>query len=172
MKDGVSMNYELKEMSLDLISKELYDMYQDIPLKESGSTNLCNGLPFEAFGSYLEKELARKFQRVSFYDTPTIIYILFVENYPVGYIGLRTEIDENGRKWSGNFYYVIRKSERGKGYGNVILKLALDEFRKMKFNEVVSNASAGNVTSVKVIENNGGVFIKEINGSRYYQIEL
>ena len=70
------------------------------------------------------------------------------------------------------FYYVIRKSERGKGYGNVILKLALDEFRKMKFNEVVSNASAGNVPSVKVIENNGGVFIKEINGSRYYKIEL
>ena len=47
------MNYELKELSLDLISKELYDMYQDIPLKESGSTNLCNGLPFEVFGSYL-----------------------------------------------------------------------------------------------------------------------
>ena len=50
--------------------------------------------------------------------------------------------------------------------------LALDEFRKMKFSEVVSNASAENVTSVKVIENNGGVFIKEINGSRYYKIEL
>ena len=132
MKDGVNMNYELKELSLDLISKELYDMYQDIPLKESGSTNLCNGLPFEVFGSYLEKELARKFQKVSFYDTSTIIYILFVNNYPIGYIGLRTEIYENWRKWSGNFYYVIRKSERGKGYGTVMLKLALDEFRKMK----------------------------------------
>ena len=79
MKDGVNMNYELKELSLDLISKELYDMYQDIPLKESGSTNLCNGLPFEVFGSYLEKELARKFQKVSFYDTPTIIYIFLLD---------------------------------------------------------------------------------------------
>ena len=78
MKDGVSVNYELKEMSLNLMSEELYNMYQDIPLKESGSTNLCNGLPFEVFGSWLEKELARKFQKVSFYDTPTIIYILFV----------------------------------------------------------------------------------------------
>ena len=55
MKDGVSMNYELKEMSLNLMSEELYNMYQDIPLKESGSTNLCNGLPFEVFASGLEK---------------------------------------------------------------------------------------------------------------------
>lgn len=172
MKDGVSVNYELKEMSLNLMSEELYNMYQDIPLKESGSTNLCNGLPFEVFASWLEKELVRKFQKVSFYDTPTIIYILFVNNYPVGYIGLRTEIDENWRKWSGNFYYAIRKSERGKGYGNIILKLALDEFRKMEFKEVVSNSSAGNIASAKVIENNGGIFIKEINGSRYYKIEL
>ena len=166
------MNYELRELSLDLKSKELYDMYQDIPLKESGSTNLCNGLPYKVFGSYLEKELARKFQKVSFYDTPTIIYILFVNNYPVGYIGLRTEIDENWTKWSGNIYYVIRKSERGKGYGNIIFKLALDEFRKMKFDEIEANASSGNIASAKVIENNGGIFIKEMNGSRYYKIKL
>ena len=166
------MNYELRELSLDLKSKELYDMYQDIPLKESGSTNLCNGLPYGVFGSYLEKELARKFQKVSFYDTPTTTYILFVNNYPVGYIGLRTELDENWRKWSGNIYYVIRKSERGKGYGNVILKLALDEFRKMKFEEIEANASSGNIASAKVIENNGGIFIKEMNGSRYYKIKL
>lgn len=166
------MNYELKELSLTLKNKELYDMYQDIPLKEPGSTNLCNGLPYEVFDSYLEKELARKFQKVSFYDTPTIIYILFVNNYPVGYIGLRTEIDENWRKWSGNFYYAIRKTERGKGYGNVMLKLALDEFRKMKFNEIESNVSAGNIASAKIIENNGGIFIKEINDSKYYKIKL
>ena len=31
---------------------------------------------------------------------------------------------------------------------------------------------AGNVASAKVIENNGGIFIKEINGSRYYKIKL
>lgn len=39
----------MEEISLDLISKELYDMYQDITQKESDSINLCDGLPFEAF---------------------------------------------------------------------------------------------------------------------------
>ena len=42
----------------------------------------------------------------------------------------------------------------------------------MEFKEGVSNSSAGNIASAKVIENNGGIFIKEINGSRYYKIEL
>lgn len=166
------MKYELKELSLELNDKKLYDMYQDIPLKESGSTNLCNGLPYEVFINYLEKELARKYQNISYYDTPTIIYILYVNNLPVGYIGLRTEIDDNWKKWSGNFYYVIRKSERGKGYGSKMLELALEEFRKMKFKEVESHASAGNVPSAKVIENNGGIFLKEIEGARYYKIVL
>ena len=42
---------------------------------------------------------------------------MYVNEYPVGYIGLRTKNDENCNKWSGNFYYVIRLLERNKGYG-------------------------------------------------------
>ena len=37
------MKYELKELNMQMGLLE-YGMYQDIPLKESGSTNLCNGL--------------------------------------------------------------------------------------------------------------------------------
>ena len=48
-------------------------MYQDIPLKDHGSTNLCNGLPYEVFESYIERELLRKFQTDSLYDTLTTI---------------------------------------------------------------------------------------------------
>ena len=89
-----------------------YEMYQDIPLKESGSTNLCNGLPYEVFKAYLESQLARKYQNISEYDTPTVTYIMYVNDIPVGYISLRTKIDNQWKRWSGNFYYVIRISER------------------------------------------------------------
>ncbi len=165
------MKYELKELNIQMNLPE-YEMYQDIPLKESGSTNLCNGLPYEVFKNYLETQLARKFQTVNYYDTPTVIYILYVNEKPVGYIGLRTKIDENWKKWSGNFYYAIRMSERKKGYATKMLELALIEFRKMGFKEVFSNSSAGNVGSAKVIENNGGIFINEDEGTRYYKILL
>lgn len=165
------MKYELKELNMNMGITE-YEMYQDIPLKESGSTNLCNGLPYEVFKTYLEGQLARKYQNISEYDTPTVIYIMYVNDIPVGYIGLRTKIDDQWKKWSGNFYYAIRISERKKGYGTKILKLALDEFKKLGFKEIYGQSSAGNIASAKVIENNSGILLKEIDGTRYYKIEL
>lgn len=107
------MKYELKELNIQMGILE-YEMYQDIPLKESGSTNLCNGLPYEVFHNYLETQLARKYQIVNCYDTPTMIYILYANDRPIGYIGLRIEIDENWKKWSGNVYYAMRMSDRKK----------------------------------------------------------
>lgn len=165
------MKYELKELNMQMGLLE-YEMYQDVPLKESGSTNLCNGLPYEVFKNYLETQLSRKYQIVNYYDTPTNTYIMYVNGLPVGYICLRTEIDENWKKWSGNVYYVIRKSERKKGYATKMLELALIEFKKMNFKEVFCNSSAGNINSAKVIEKNGGIFLDEDEGTRYYKIVL
>lgn len=165
------MKYELKELNLDMGISE-YEMYQNIPLKESGSTNLCNGLPFDVFKNYLESQLARKYQNISFYDTPTITYIMYVNNVPVGYICIRTKIDDNWKRWSGNFYYAISVNERKKGYGKKILELALDEFRKLGFKEIYGQSSEGNIASAKVIENNGGILLEEIDGTKYYKIKL
>ncbi len=161
----------LKELNLNMGIKE-YEMYQDIPAKESGSTNECYGIPYENFKEYLQKEINRKYNQVTSDDTPTITYIMYADDTPVGIICLRTQIDENWKKWSGNFYYKIRKSERNKGYGTEILRLALKEFKNLGFNEVYGQSSKGNIASAKVIENNGGIFIEEVNGTKYYKIEL
>ena len=165
------MNYYLKELDLNM-GKDVYDMYQDIPAKESGSTNDCFGLNFDEFPKYLEKEINRKNNKVTYDDTPTITYIMYVDNNPVGLICLRTELDDNWMKWSGNFYYRVRLSERHKGYGTKMLELALEEFRKLGFEEVYGQSSAGNIGSAKVIENNGGILLNENNGTRYYKIIL
>lgn len=161
----------LKELNIYMGIKE-YEMYQDIPAKESGSTNECYGIPYENFKEYLQKEINRKYNQVTSDDTPTITYIMYADDNPVGIICLRTQIDENWKKWSGNFYYKIRKSERNKGYGTEILRLALKEFKNLGFNKVYGQSSKGNIASAKVIENNGGIFIEEVNGTKYYRIEL
>ena len=165
------MNYVLKELNLNM-GKDEYEMYQDIPAVESGSTNECYGILYEDFKKYLEAEIKRKDNNVTLEDTPTITYIMYVDDKPVGLICLRTEIDENWMKWSGNFYYRIRLSERNKGYGTKMLELALDKFRKLGFKEVYGQSSDGNIASSKVIENNGGIFLYEENGSKYYKIVL
>ncbi len=53
-----------------------------------------------------------------------------------------------------------------------MLKLALIEFKKIHFKEIFCNSSAGNIGSAKVIENNGGIFLYENEGTRYYKIIL
>lgn len=165
------MSCYLKELNLNM-GKNEYDMFQDIPAKESGSTNECYGIPYDEFKKYLEKEINRKNNRVTYDDTPTISYIMYDDNKPIGLICLRTEIDDNWMKWSGNFYYRIRLTDRKKGYGTKILALALDEFKKMGFKEVYGQSSNENVGSAKVIENNGGILLDEKDGIRYYKIVL
>lgn len=123
------MNYELKEVSLEMGKKE-YEMFQEIPAKVLGSINLCNGIPYEIFSNYLEQLISNKYTNLNYFGTPTITYIMYVNNYPVGSIGLRTEIDNNWLNWSGNIYYSVRPSEQKKGYATKMLELALLEFKK------------------------------------------
>lgn len=166
------MLYELKELSLDLLNKDLYDMYQDIPNGDNGQTNDAFGLNEDEFKDYIIKQINRKNNKVTFDDTPTITYIMYVENKPVGFICLRTEIDDNWMKWSGNFYYQVRLSERRKGYATKMLEIGLNELKKIGFDIVYGQSSAGNIGSAKTIENNNGIFIKENEGTRYYKILL
>lgn len=161
---------KLKKLTLD-VSKQEYDMYQDIPSKENGSTNLCYGIPFENFSSFVESKLAREFNKISEYDTPTIIYIAYVNDYPIGYFGIRTRINNQWKKWSGNIYYVIRKTERNKHYATRLLKLAFDECKKLGMKVVHLQSSKGNIASQKVIENNNCVLIKDC-GTLYYKKDL
>lgn len=165
------MEFILKDLHMAMGQPE-WEMYQDIPVKEPGSTNLCRGLPLDVFPAWLESQIARKFQRISYYDTPTTVCLLYADGVPVGYIGIRTEIDESWKRWSGNLYYTVRQSARGKGYGTKMLALALDKCREMGMTEVFANASAGNTASARVIEKNGGVLLEEVEGSRYYRIKL
>ncbi len=166
------MNYELKELSLDLLNKELYDMYQDIPDGDNEQTNDAYGLNEIKFKEYIIKQINRKNNKVSLEDTPTITYIMYVNNRPVGFICLRTEIDDNWKKWSGNFYYQVRLSERRKGYATKMLELGLIKLKELGFDVVYGQSSKVNIGSAKTIENNNGILIREEKGIRYYKIDI
>ena len=51
-----------------------------------------------------------------------------------------------------------------------MLKLTLNEFRKMKFDEVLVNTANKNIASINIIENNGGSLLSEENDVKYYII--
>ena len=58
----------------------------------------------------------------------------------------------------GHVGYFVDRDVRGRGYGTLILKLALIELRKVGVGDVLVTCDADNDRSRRVIERNGGVF--------------
>lgn len=58
----------------------------------------------------------------------------------------------------GHIGYDVRPSERRKGYGTLMLRLALDEARKLGLRRVLITCDTDNIASAKIIEKNGGIF--------------
>ncbi len=141
----------------DCITKKVYEMYQDIPKEEIGSINKLNGVSFDEFkeitNDYIkeEKEINEKL------NTTTNRYILFDGNNPIGEVGIRTTLNDFWMNKGSQIYYKIRKKERGKGYGNIILSLALVEAKKLGFKKVRINCNNENIASKKIIIKNGGI---------------
>jgi len=63
-------------------------------------------------------------------------------------------------------------SERGKGYGNKILSLLLDECKKIGIMKVQIGANLNNIASNKIIVKNDGILFKTSESKNFYYVEL
>lgn len=88
-------------------------------------------------------------------------YWLVENNIIIGAVNIRHRLNEYLLKYDGHIGGGIRPSMRGKGYGNVMLSLALDIVRDMGMKRVIITCNKGNTASEKVILKNGGVFESE-----------
>jgi len=75
----------------------------------------------------------------------------------IGRISLRPQLNDALRQRGGNIGYAIRKSERGKGYGKLMLQLVLPEVRKAGLDKVLITCHDKNTSSQKIIERAGGI---------------
>jgi len=140
----------------ECISYKLYEMYQDIPNQEVGSTNELKDISYEEFLKISKKYIDEETKINEKLNTTTLRYVLFVDDLPVGEVGIRTTINDYWENRGSQIYYKIRLSERGKNYGNKILNLALMEAKKIGFKKIRINCDNRNVASKKIILNNGG----------------
>ncbi|MDO8620433.1 MAG: GNAT family N-acetyltransferase [bacterium] len=76
----------------------------------------------------------------------------------IGGVDIRHRLTDHLLKSGGHIGYAIRPSERGKGYGNKILELALPKAKELGIMSALVTCRKDNVASAKVIEKNGGVF--------------
>lgn len=149
------MNVKLIPLS-SCINKELYEMYQDIPASEIGSTNKLNGVNYDKFLNIMDAYILEETNINPESNTTTKRYILSVDNVFVGEVGIRTTLNDFWINKGSQIYYKIRVSERGKGYGNVILSLTLNEAKQLGFKKVRINCDNDNIPSKKIILKNGG----------------
>lgn len=82
-------------------------------------------------------------------------------NIIVGIVDVRHELPEK-HFYSGHIGYSVRPSERRKGYGTEILRLGVEKAKKLNIKKILVVCSKNNIASIKVIENNNGIFEKEI----------
>ncbi len=95
---------------------------------------------------------------------PDSVFFLYNinEKKMIGAVNIRHELNDYLLQYGGHIGDGIRPSERGKGYGNKIIELALEECKKLKIDRVLMTCNKDNIPSKKTIIHNGGVYENEV----------
>lgn len=151
---------------------EIYNMLQEIGSNDNGFHNKVYGMSYHQFREWLENECSVDAGNLEEWMVPQTSYWLFDDEKPIGYGRLRHYLNEQLTETSGHIGYAIRSTERGKGYGNQILSLLLEECKKLNIRKVQIGANSNNVLSNKVIKKNGGILIRVSKNKNFYHIDL
>lgn len=155
------MKAELQKLSIKE-NVEIYDMLQEIPEEEYGFKNSCNGKSYDDFIKWLEKsDRISKGINLDVGMVPQTIYWLYIDGKPVGMGKLRHKLTEALMEKGGHGGYAIRPSCRSNGYGKLLLKLLLEEAKKLDISSVYLTIQNENIHSIKVALANGGVIQKK-----------
>lgn len=165
------MKCYLKKLSDEIDDLE-YMMYQEIPEKENGAFNNFKGASLIDYYVLIKRRISEEFQELDSLNTPRITYIMYVDGYPVGEIMIRPKLNDYWRLYSGNIGYKIRPSERNRGYGTIMLGLALEKCREFDLNVIYLQCMKINEYSNKVIIKNGGKLVNTDETVNYYKIIL
>lgn len=93
---------------------------------------------------------------------PSTTFWLVLGNNYLGGANIRHRLNKNLKKIGGHIGYEIDAQFRQKGYGTLILKLALRKAKKLGIKKVLVTCDQTNLASKKIIEKNGGVLDNKI----------
>ena len=161
------MKYELRKLSIKE-GNDVYQMLQEIPKGENGFENPANGLSFDEYFLWLKRNDDMS-NAVGLEDwmVPQTIYWLIIEGVPVGFGKVRHYLTDKLKEDGGHVGYAIRPSQRGKGYGKLLLNLLLAEANNLGIETVLVTIRNENKPSIQVALANGGVITK-VDEVRHY----
>lgn len=150
--------------------REFYDMLQHIGAKENGFLNSAYGIPYADFPAYLTRKVDMA-QGIGLEDwmVPASTFWLMADGVPVGQGNLRHRLTDALREQGGHIGYAVASDHRGKGYGRELLRLMLEEARRMgTTEEILVTVYPDNAASRRVAEANGGQLRRETEERVYY----
>ncbi len=147
----------------------LYAMAQECPSEENGFLNGAHGLLRTGYASWVlrQDEIARGMKLPPGFVRQTI-YWLYDDYRPVGSAKLRYELTAALRVEGGNIGYGVRPSERGKGYGRLLLGLMLAEAGRQGLDRVLITINNDNLPSLRVARANGGRLARQTDERSYF----
>ncbi len=77
------------------------------------------------------------------------------KSYFIGEISIRHTLSDALREYGGNIGYGVRYGEWGKGYGTLMLKLALEKAKSLALERILITCDDDNIASARVMEKNG-----------------
>jgi len=89
-------------------------------------------------------------------------YWVMEDEKVIGTSRLRPKLNERFEKIGGNIGYDVSPSYRRKGYGKKVLKMTLEEAKKIGMREVLITCNDSNIGSCKIIEANNGELIDKV----------
>lgn len=150
--------------------RAFYDMLQHIGPKENGFINHACGIPYDEFPAYIAKkvDMARGVG-LEDWQVPASTFWLMADGVPVGQGNLRHRLTDALREAGGHIGYAVADHHRGKGYGKALLRLLLEEARRMGITEeILVTVYPDNAASRRVAEANGGQLRRETEERVYY----
>jgi len=153
--------------------QDVYDMLVEIGPGENGFVNSGFNIDFSQFPAFIRKNIAMsQGENLLPQHVPQTIFWLYMDSYPVGFGKLRHYLNEDLRKSGGHIGYTIRPSERGKGYGTVMLTELLKSAESLGIKDIMLTCVENNIASRRVIELNNGVLEENEIGKCNYWIHL
>ena len=132
---------------------QAYDAYAQLGISTYGMTDPRSCDIFEKYENYrLERNLKP--------DRVGSDYYWLVDDerdYFVGEVAIRHRLNDALNLRGGHIGYVIRYNEWGKGYGTLMLKLALEKAKERGLDKVLITCNDSNIASARVMEKNGCV---------------
>ena len=145
-----------KESAL-LMLDEIKAVDAGLPWQYSGLANLEEATSYEDWVKEKANEKNGIDLRDGYVPCTTLFLKRMSDNKVCGSISIRHELNEFLFNFGGHIGYSVTPSERGKGYGKLQLKMALEIAKDLGIEKCLITADKTNTLSNKTIISEGGV---------------